>query len=157
MMEGDWIAMPGVPLIAAGNPEAAAGVEDDGTSVPDDGVRAAEGAMGPTSDEARMDREIAPSDEAERAEATVGTVASVLASPGAAAVPEEDAAPTPDEVAPAAVNTEENARGDTSEVAHAAELKAALLAANSLGREGPPEPAPAEPDETPVVTTEAEV
>jgi hypothetical protein len=27
MMEGDWIAMLGVPLIAAGNPEAAAGEE----------------------------------------------------------------------------------------------------------------------------------
>jgi hypothetical protein len=44
MMEGDWIAMPGVPLIAAGNPEVAAGVEGDGTSAPgDDACTAEEG------------------------------------------------------------------------------------------------------------------
>jgi hypothetical protein len=42
MMEGDWIAMPGVPLIAAGNPEVAAGVEGDGTSAPGDGAWTAE-------------------------------------------------------------------------------------------------------------------
>jgi hypothetical protein len=157
MMEGDWIAMPGVPLIAAGNPEAAAGVEGDGSNVPSDGARAAEEATGPTSDEARVDRATAPSDEVERAEAAVGTVAPALASPGAAAVPEEDAASAPDEVAPATVNAEENAGGDTSEMAHTAELEAALLAANSPGCEGPPEPAAAEPAEAPVVTAEAEV
>jgi hypothetical protein len=138
MMEGDWIAMPGVPLIVAGNPEAGVGVEDDGTSVPDDGARTAEEATGPTFDKARVDRATTPSDEVECAEAAVGTVAPVLASPGAAAVSEEDAAPTLDEVAPAAVNAEENTGGDTSEMEHAAELEAALLAANSPGREGPP-------------------
>jgi hypothetical protein len=72
-------------------------------------------------------------------------------------VPEVDVAPTPDEAAPITVNTEENAGGDTSETAHAAELEAALLAASSPGREGPTEPAAAAPTEAPVVTAEAEV
>jgi hypothetical protein len=157
MMEGDWIAMPGVPLIAAGNPEVAAGVEGDGTNAPGDGARAAEEATGPTSDEVRIDRATESSDEAERAEAVVGTIASVLASPEAATVPEKDTAPAPDEVVPAAANAEENAEGDASEVAHAAELEATLLAASSPGHEAPPEPAAAEPAETPVVTAKAEV
>jgi hypothetical protein len=157
MMEGDWITMPGVPLIAVGNPKATAGVEGDGTNAPGDGARAAEEATGPMSDEAHVDRATAPSDEAERAEAAVGTVAPVHTSSGAAAVPEEDAALAPDEVAPATVNAEENAGGDTSNMAHAAKLEAALLAASSPGREGPPEPAVAEPAETPVIIAEAEV
>jgi hypothetical protein len=42
-------------------------------------------------------------------------------------------------------------------MAHAAELKVALLAAGSPGREGPPEPAAAAPAEAPVVAAEAEV
>jgi hypothetical protein len=100
MMEGDWIAMPGVPLIAAGNPEAATEEEGDGTNAPGDGARAAEETTGPASDEARVDRATGPSDEVERAEAAVGTVSSAPASPGAVAVPEVDAAPAPDEVAP---------------------------------------------------------
>jgi hypothetical protein len=157
MMEGDWIAMPRVPLIAAGNPEAAAGVEGDGTNAPGDGSRTAEEATGPASDEVRADRATEHSDEAERAAATMGTVAPALASPGAAAVPEEDTAPAPEEVVPATANTEENTGGDASEMAHAAELEATLLAASSPGHEGPPEPAVAEPAETPVVTAEAEV
>jgi hypothetical protein len=157
MMEGDWISMPGVPLIAAGNPEVAAGVEGNGTNPPGDGARAAEEATGPTSDVVRVDRATTPSDKAERAEAAVGTVAPVLASPGAAAVPEVDAAPAPDEVAPAIANAEEDAGGDASEMAHAAELNATLLAASSPGREAPPEPAAAEPAKTPVVTAETEV
>jgi hypothetical protein len=156
MMEGDWIAMTGVPLIAAGNPEVAAGVEGDGTNAPGDGARAAEEATGPTSDEVRVDRATTPSDKAECAEAVAGTVAPVLASPGAAAVPGEDATPVPDEVAPITANAEEDAGGDASEMAHAAELEATLLAASSPEREGPPEPAAAEPAETPVVTAEAE-
>jgi hypothetical protein len=145
MMEGDWIAMPSVPLIAAGNPEVAAGVEGDGTNAPGDGTRAAEEVTVPTTDEA------------EHAEAAVGTVAPVLASTEAAAVPDEDTAPAPDEVAPATANAEENAGGDASEMMHAAELEAALLAASSPGREGPSEPAAAELAETPVITAEAEV
>jgi hypothetical protein len=157
MKEGDWIAMPGVPLITTGDPEAAAGEEGNGTDAPGDGARAAEETTGPTSDEACVDRATAPSDEVERTEAIVGTVAPAPISPGAAAVPEEVAAPAPDEVAPATVNAEENAGCDTSEMAHAAELEAVLLATSSSGREGPPEPAAAEPAEAPVVTTGAEV
>jgi hypothetical protein len=138
MREGDWITMPGVPLIAAGSPEAAAGVEGDGANAPGDDARATEEATGPASDDVRVDRATKPSDEAERAEAAVGTIVPVLASPGAAAVPEEDAAPMLDEVVPATANTEENAGGDTSEMAHVAELEATLLAASSPGHEGPP-------------------
>jgi hypothetical protein len=145
MMEGHWIAMPGVPLIAAGDPEVAACVEGDGTNAPGDGAHAAEGATGPTFDEVRADRATEPSNEAECAEAAVGTIAPAPASPGAVAVPEEDTAPAPDEVVPATANAEENAGGDASEVAHAAELEATLLAATSPGHEAPPEPTAAEP------------
>jgi hypothetical protein len=138
MREGDWITMPGVPLIAAESPEAAAGVEGDEANAPGDDARATEEATGPASDDVRVDRATKPSDEAERAEAAVGTIVPVLASPGAAAVPEEDAAPMLDEVVPATANTEENAGGDASEMAHVAELEATLLAASSPGHEGPP-------------------
>jgi hypothetical protein len=41
MLEGDCIAMLGVPLIAAGDPEVAANVEGDGTDAPGDGAHAA--------------------------------------------------------------------------------------------------------------------
>jgi hypothetical protein len=112
---------------------------------------------GPTSDGARVDRATGPSDEVERTEAAVGTVSPAPASPGAVAVPEVDAAPAPNEVAPATVNTEENVGGETPEMAHTAELEAALLAASSPGREGPPESAAAEPAEAPVAAAEAEV
>jgi hypothetical protein len=157
MREGDWIAMPGVPMIAAGSPEVAVGVEGDGASVPSDDARTTEEATGSESDNVRVDRAAEPSDEAERAEAAVGTVAPALTSPRAAAVPEEDVAPAPDEVIQATANTEENAGGDASEMVQVAELEARVLAASSSGHEGPPEPADAEPAETPVITTEAEV
>jgi hypothetical protein len=104
-----------------------------------------------------MDRATGPSDEVERIEAAVETISPAPASPGAATVPEVDAAPVTDEAAHAAVNTEENAGGDASETAHAAELEAALLAASSPGREDPAEPAAAAPAEASVVTAEAEV
>jgi hypothetical protein len=87
----------------------------------------------------------------------VETVFPAPTSPGAAAVPEGDAAPAPDEAAPVTVNTEENVGGDTSETAHAVELEATLLAASSPGREGPTEPAAAAPAEAPIVVAEAEV
>jgi hypothetical protein len=156
MPEGDWIAMPGVPLISAGNPEAAAGVEGNVTDAPGDDARAAEETTGPTSEEACMDRATGPSDEVERIEAAVGTVSPAPASTGAAAVPEVTAAPAPGEAAPT-VDTKGNAGGDTSEAAHAAELEAALLAASSPRRKGPTEPAAAAPAEAPVVTAKAEV
>jgi hypothetical protein len=56
MRDGDWIAMPGVPQIAAGSPEAAAGVEGDGANAPGNGARAAEEATGPAFDDVRVDR-----------------------------------------------------------------------------------------------------
>jgi hypothetical protein len=157
MMEGNWIAMPGVPLITAGNPEAAAGEGGNMTDAPGDGACATEDTTGPTSDGACGDRATGPSDEVGRTEAAVATISPAPASPGVVVVPEVDDAPAPDEAAPVAVNTEKNAGGDTSETAHAAELEAALLAASSPGCEGPTEPAAAAPSEAPVVTAEAEV
>jgi hypothetical protein len=157
MREGDWIAMPRVPLITAGSPEATVGVEGDGASARGDDTRATEEATGPESDNVRVDTAAEPSDEAECAEAAVGTVVPALTSRGAATVPEEDASPAPDEVVPATANAEENARGDASEMEHVAELEATLLATSSPRHEGPPESAAAEPTETPVITTEAEV
>jgi hypothetical protein len=157
MREGDWIAMPGVPLITAGNPEASGGVEGDGASAPGNDTRVTEEATRPETNNVRVDRAAEPSDEAERAEAAMETIVRALTSPGAAASLEGAAAPALDEVVPAATSAEENAGGDASEMAHVADLEATLLAAISPGREGPPEPAAAEPAETPVVTTEAEV
>jgi hypothetical protein len=157
MTEGDWIAMPGVPLITAGDPEAAVADESNVTDAPGDGAPAAEGATGPTSEEAHVDRATGPSYEAERTEAAVETVSPEPTSLEAAAIPEVDATPAPDEAAPVAVNTEENVGGDTSETAHAAELDATLLAATSPVREGPTEPAAAAPAEDPVAVVEAEV
>jgi hypothetical protein len=104
-----------------------------------------------------VDRATGPADEVERTEAAAGTVSPAPASPGAAAVPEVDAAPALEEVAPATVNAKEDTGGDTSEMAHAAELEAVLLAAGSPGREGPLEPAAVAPAEAPVVAAEAEV
>jgi hypothetical protein len=132
-------------------------VEGDGASAPGDDARATEEATRPESDNVRVDRAAEPSDEAECTEAAVETVVPTLTSAGAAAAPEEDAAPAPDEVVPATASAEENAGGDASEMAHVAELEATLLAASSPGREGPPKPVAAEPAETPVVTTETEV
>jgi hypothetical protein len=66
MLEGDCIAMLGVPLIAAGDPEVAANVEGDGTDAPGDGAHAAEEATRPTSDEVGTDKATEPSDEAGR-------------------------------------------------------------------------------------------
>jgi hypothetical protein len=121
---------------------------------PGDCARAAEGTTGATSDEARTDRATRPPDEVKRAETAVETVFPAPASPGATAAPEVNAAPAPDEAAPVAVITEENAGNDTSETVHTAELEAALLAASSSRREDPAEPAATAPAEAPVVTAE---
>jgi hypothetical protein len=104
----------------------------------------------------RDDRGAEATDEAECVEAAEETIVRAPTSPGAAAAPERDLAPAPDEVVPAAIGAEENTGGETLEMAHVTELEATLLAASSPGREGPPEPATTEPAETPVVTTEAE-
>jgi hypothetical protein len=160
MMEGNWIAMPGVPLITSGDPEAAVREEGVVTSAPGDGARTAEETTGPTTDEERVNKATGSSIEVERTEAAEETVPPTVASPVAASVPEVDSAPVPDEAVAAAVNTEENAGADASEAVHVAELEAVLLAASSLGREDPAEPAAASvaaPSEAPVVTEEAEV
>jgi hypothetical protein len=143
--------MPGVPLIAAG------GMEGDRTTAPGDITHATEESTEPASDGVRIGGSTRPSDEAERAEAAVGNVAPVPAPSRTAAVPGEDAAPVADEVVPAAADAKENVGGNASEMVHAAELEATLLAASSPGREGPPKPAAAEPATTPVVTADAEV
>jgi hypothetical protein len=160
MMEGNWITMPGVPLITAGDPEAAVREEGEVTDALGDGARTAKETTGPTTEEEGVDRATGPSVEVERTEAAEEAVPPAPASPVAASVPEVDSAPAPEEAVAAAVITEENTRADASEAAHVAELEAVLLAASSPGREDPAEPAAAlatAPTEAPVVTEEAEV
>jgi hypothetical protein len=98
-----------------------------------------------------------PSDIAERDVATVDTIVPAFTSPGTTAAPEGDAIPALDENVRAAASTGETPGGDASEMAHAVELKATLLATSSPEREAPPEPAAAEPTETPLLTAEAKV
>jgi hypothetical protein len=141
MMEGDWIAMPGVPLITAGGPEAAAREEGEATSVPDDEAGAAEDTTAPTTEEGHGGGAPEPATEGERAEAADGTAPFVPAALEAAPVPEEEPAPAHGDVVAAAVPAEEDAAANASEAAHAAELEAALLAASSPGGEGSMEPA----------------
>jgi hypothetical protein len=160
MTEGRWITMPGVPLITSGGPEATAREEGEVTGVPSDGSRAAKETTGPTTEGEHADGAPGPSVEVERTEAAEETVPPAPASPGAAPVLEVHSAPAPDEAVAADITTEEDAGGDALEVAHVAELEAALLAASSPGHEGPAEPAAdaaATPVEAPVITEEAEV
>jgi hypothetical protein len=160
MTEGNWISMPGVPLITAGDPETVIREEGNVTDAPGDGAQAAEETTGPTTDEEHVNRATGPSDEVERTEAAEETVPPTPTSPGATSVHEAEAVLVPDEATSAAVNTEVNAGGDASEAKHAAELEAVLLAASSPGREDPAEPAAAAvtaPAEAPVVAEEAEV
>jgi hypothetical protein len=141
MTEGDWIAMPGIPLITAGGPEAAAREEGEATGVPDDEAGAAEDTTAPTTEEGHGEGAAEPATEGERAEAADGTAPFVPAGLEAAPVAEEELAPAHGDVVAAAVPVEEDAAADASEAAHAAELEAALLAASSPGGEGPAEPA----------------
>jgi hypothetical protein len=128
MREGDWIAMPGVPLITAGHTEAAADVEKDRAGAQCDDARATEEATGPGAENIRDDGAEDPLGETERAEATVIDVVAALTPAGPAATPEGDVVPAPDGNAPAAASAEENPAGDASETAHAVELEAILLA-----------------------------
>jgi hypothetical protein len=57
MMEGNWITMPGVTLITAGDLEATVREEGKVTGAPGDGARAAEETTGPTTEEERVDRQ----------------------------------------------------------------------------------------------------
>jgi hypothetical protein len=160
MTEGNWITMPGVPLITAGGPEATAREEGEVAGAPGDEARAAEETTAPTTEEERVDRVAGPSVEVECTEAAEETVPPAPTSPGAAPVPEVGSAPVPDEAVAVAVVNEENAGADASEATHVAELEAVLLAASSPGREDPADPAAASaaaPTEAPVVTEEAEV
>jgi hypothetical protein len=160
MTEGNWITMPGVPLITTGGPEAAAREEGEVAGAPGDEARTAEETTAPTIEEEHVDRAAGPSVEVERTEAAEETVPPAPASPGAAPIPEVDSAPVSDEAVAVAVVNEENAGADASEATHVAELEAVLLATSSPGREDPADPAAASaaaPTEAPVVTEEAEV
>jgi hypothetical protein len=138
MREGDWITMPGVPLITAGHAEAAADVENNKAGPQCDDARATEEATRPGAENVRDDGAEGPSGETERAEATMNDVVPALTPTGLVAAPEGDAVPAPDKNVPTAATAEENLVGDTSETAHAAELEATLLAASSPGREALP-------------------
>jgi hypothetical protein len=170
MTEGDWIAMPDVPLITAGGPEAAAREEGEATGVPDDEAGAAEDTTAPTTEEGHAGGASEPATEGERAEAADGTAPPASAALEAAPVPEVELAPAQGDVVAAAATVEENFAADASEAAHVAELEAALLAASSPGGEVPVEPAvdaavasveapeaSAVLNETPIVTEGAEV
>jgi hypothetical protein len=157
MREGDWITMPGVPLITAGHAEAAADVENDRAGVQCDDARATEEAIRPGAENVREDGAEGPSGETERAKATMNNVVPALTPTRPTAAPEGDAVPAPDENVPVVASAEENPVGDASETAHATELEATLLAASSPGRKAPSEPTAAESTEPPVVATEAEV
>jgi hypothetical protein len=170
MTEEDWIAMPGIPLIAAGGPKAATREEGEATGVPDNEAGAAEDTTAPTTEGGHRGGAPEPTTEGERAEAADGTAPFVPAALEAAPVPEEELAPAHGDVVAAAVPMEEDAAANASEAAHAAELEAALLAASSPGGEGPVGPAvdaavasveapeaSAVLSESPVVTEGAEV
>jgi hypothetical protein len=170
MTEGDWIAMPGVPLITAGGPEAAAREEGEATGVPDDEAGAAEDTTAPTTEEGHAGGASEPATEGERAEAADETAPPTSAAHEAAPVPEVELAPAQGDVVAVAATVEEDAAADASEAAHVAKLEAALLAASSPGGEVPVEPAvnaavvsveapeaSAVLNETPVVTKGAEV
>jgi hypothetical protein len=161
MKEGDWIAMPGVPLITAEGVAAERGatadVGGDGADVQCDDARVTEEVARPKAEALHDDGAEGPSDDAKRTVATVDTIVPAFTSPGTTAAPEGDAVLAPDENVRAAARTGEAPGGDASEMARAAELEATLLAASSPEREAPPKPAATEPTETPLLTTEAEV
>jgi hypothetical protein len=160
MMEGNWITMPGVPLITVGGPEAAAREEGEVTGAPGDEAGAAEDTTAPTTDEEHADGAPGLAAEVEHTEAAEETIPPAPASTVAAPVLEVVSTPVPDEDAAAAAIPEKDAGADASEAAHVAELEAALLAASSPALEGPAEPAAdaaAVPVETHVVTEGAEV
>jgi hypothetical protein len=91
MREGDWIAMPGVPLIAAGSAEVARGATADvggnGASAQCDDARVTEEVARPEAEAMCDDNAKGPSDDAECAVVTVDTIVPALTSPGTAAAP----------------------------------------------------------------------
>jgi hypothetical protein len=170
MTEGNWITMPGIPLITTGGPEAAAREEGKVAGAPGGEVGIAEDMTVPTTKEGQVEGAPEPAAEVERTEAAEGTAPPTSAAPVAAPAPETESVPAQSEVVAAPVTVEEDAAADASEAAHAAELEAALLAASSPGDEASVEPAAdadvvsveapdsaAAPSEAPVVTEGAEV
>jgi hypothetical protein len=100
-----------------------------------------------------------PTTEGEQAEAAAGTAPSAPAGLEATS----EVAPAPVDAVAAAAPAGEDVAADASEVAHAAELEAKLLAASSPGGEGPAEAAvdaavaPVEATEASTVLSEAPV
>jgi hypothetical protein len=141
MTEGDWIAMPSVPLITAGGTEATAREEGEVTGVPDGEAGTAEDTTAPTTEEGHAGGAPEPATEGERTEAVEGTAPPASAALEAAPVPEVESAPAQGDVVTAAATVEEDSAADASEAAHVVELEAALLAASSPGDEAPAEPA----------------
>jgi hypothetical protein len=170
MTEGNWITMPGVPLITAGGPKAAAREEGEVTGVPGDEAGTAEDTTAPTTEEGHAEGALEPATEVERTEAAERTAPPSYAATEAAPVPEVESAPAQGDAVTAIATIEEDSTVDASEAAHVADLEAALLVASSPGDEAPAEPAAdtavvsveapdaaAAPSETPVVTEGAEV
>jgi hypothetical protein len=157
MMDGDWIAMPGVPLITAQGSVAAAQEGGEAAGAPEDEAGAAGDLTAPTTEEGHGIGAPGPITEGEQAEAAAGAAPSAPA--GLETTSEVAPAPADAVAAPA----EDDAAGDASEVAHAAELEATLLAASSPGGEGPAEAAvdaavaPVEATEASTVLSEAPV
>jgi hypothetical protein len=141
MTEGEWIAMPGVPLITAEGSGAAAPRGGEAASVPEDGANSAEDITARTTEEGPGGDAPGAAAEEVEAEAAAGTDPSAPTGLEAASSTEEEVTLAPVEAAATEAPTEENAAADASDAAHAAELEAALLAAGSPGGEEPAEAA----------------
>jgi hypothetical protein len=161
MMDGDWIAMPGVPLITAAGLGAAAPEEGAAAGTAGGEAGVAEGAMAPDA-EGRHENATGPATEEERAEAATEAATSAPAVLEVAPGSEGGVAPEAGD-AEGARGSAGDATVEASDAAHAAELEATLLAASSPGGECPAEAvveateASAVVDEAAVVTEGAEV
>jgi hypothetical protein len=141
MTEGEWIAMPGVPLLNAEGSGAAAPQGGEAAGVPEDETRSAEDITARTTEEGPGGDAPGAAAEEGEAEAAAGTAPSAPAGLETASATEEEVTLAPVEAAAAVAPTEENTAADASDAAHAAELKAALLAASSPDGEEPAEAA----------------
>jgi hypothetical protein len=155
MMDGDWIAMPGVPLITAAGLGAVAPEEGAAAGIAGGEAGIAEDAMAPDA-EGRHGRDATgPATEEERTETTTEAAPSAPAGLEAAPASEGGVAPEAGDAEGAMVSAGD-ATVEASNAAHAAELEATLLAASSPGGEGPAEAA-VEATEASVVVDEAAV
>jgi hypothetical protein len=155
MMDGDWIAMPGVPLLTAAGPGAAAPEEGEAAGVAGGEAGIAEDATAPDTEGRHGEDATGPATEEERAETTAEAAPSAPAGLEAAPACEGGVAPEAGDAEGAMVSAGD-ATVDASEAAHAAELEATLLAASSPGGEGPAEAA-VEATEASAVVDEAAV